>query len=99
MRESRKVRTVSETKPAVGDLEVKTNKKLKPLLEFLENFGVKVASNSGVKIKEFPIKSYTGVNKTRGSQIIQTRGTRVIKSKVKSAKKDPHKGKTNTNKA
>ena len=93
--ESLKIQIVSVAKPEIEDfdIEVKTNKKIKPSLDFWENMGVMRASNSGVKNKEFPIKPYTGGNKTRGLKTIQARGTRVCKSKVKLAKKTPIKGK------
>ena len=89
--ESLKIQTPSEAKPEVENFV--SNKKLTPLLEFWEKFGVKGASFAGANNKGLPNKSYTGGNKANGTKILQTRGTRVLKSKVKSAKKTPIKGK------
>ena len=49
---------------------------------------------SGVNFKGFSTESNTGGIKTKGSKVIQTRGTRICKSKVKSTpEKTPIKGK------
>ena len=64
-------------------MEAKSTKKIKPLLDFWENFVGKGSPKSGGIIKGFPIKSTTGGVKTKGHKVIQTRGTRVYKSKVK----------------